>query len=241
MGVGLLPYITLAFVMHFMSRSLRNGIANDSPGAFWIYLTSPGVAVHELGHAFFCLVFNHKIIAIKLFENDTRNNRLGYVKYRYSNSYYQRIGTFFVSTGPIWFGVASIFILSKLLLPDGMISTGSDFRILMKTFVSGFFTVEFWTSWKTWLWFYLSFSIFVHIELSKADLDGMKDGLLLLIGLVLLGSILLGWCGSWEEALLEFEIYILVTFVSMIIAFFIFFMVPYLLIHFMLVRRRHRR
>ena len=245
-GLGVLPYIVLAFLMHFMSRLIRNGIAKESSGNFWIYLTSPGVAVHELGHVVFCLVFRHQITEVKLFENDSRKNRLGHVCHRYNpDSYYQRIGNFFIGTGPIWFGVACIFVLSNLLLPDGMISSSYDFRILMKTFLSGFFTVVFWLSWKTWLWIYLSFSIFAHIALSRSDLEGAADGLLLLIVSVLLCSILLGWCGPWEETVLKFELYVLITFVSMIIAFFIFFIVPLLLIRFLISKseskRRYRR
>ena len=242
MGLGLLPYIILAFFMHFMSISLREGIAKRSSGNGWLYLTSPGVVVHELGHVLFCLIFKHKVTEVKLFECDPNKHSLGHVNHRYDpDSYYQRIGNFFIGTGPIWFGVACIFILSKFLLPAGMIGTGDDLRVLLKTFLSGFFTAEFWLSWKTWLWFYLSFSIFAHVTLSKADLDGAKDGLLLLIALVFLGSILLGWCGQWEEAVLKFELYILITFISMIIAFFVFFTVPFLLIRFLLGKLKRKR
>ena len=237
MVLGLLPYIILAFFMQYISDLLRRGMGHGSSGKFWLYFTSPGVMLHELGHVLFCLIFKHQIVEVKLFENDERRNRLGYVNHRYNpKSYYQRVGNFFIGTGPIWFGVACMFVLSKLLLPSGMIGAGDGFSDIMMNFFGGFLKKEFWFSWKTWIWFYLSFSIAAHVKLSKADLEGAKDGAIFLVGVVFLGSLLLGWCGSWEDALLNFEIAVFVTLLSMMISFLVLIVIPVCIIRHFLYR-----
>ena len=242
MALGLLPYILLAFFMQFMSMSMRMGIAKGKLGTLLLYLTAPGVIIHELGHVLFCLIFGHKVLEVKFFENDPDRNRLGYVNHRYNPaSFYQRIGNFFIGTGPIWFGVGCIFLFSILLLPSGMIGIGEDLPELLKNFFSGFLSGDFWLSWKTWLWFYLSFSITVHITLSKSDFVGAWDGLFLVIGLVFLCSLLLGWCGSWEETLLKHEFHVLMTLLSIMLAFFICFIVPILIIRFFVHRSKKKK
>ncbi len=64
---------------------------------YYIYelLTAPGVAMHELGHAFFCWLAGVKIYKIKLFQF---GELAGYVKHDEPRYFYQHI---FVSFGPL--------------------------------------------------------------------------------------------------------------------------------------------
>ena len=201
-----------------------------------------GTPIHETGHAIFCLIFGHKIVDMKLYQIDNNTGVLGYVNHSFNQrNIYHQIGNFFIGTGPIWFGVGCIFLFSILLLPSGMIGIGEDLPELLKNFFSAFLSGDFWLSWKTWLWFYLSFSITVHITLSKSDFVGAWDGLFLVIGLVFLCSLLLGWCGSWEETLLKHEFHVLMTLLSIMLAFFICFIVPILIIRFFIHRSKKKK
>lgn len=65
--LGLLPFIGFAFLMLKFSNALRLRLASYMGVEKYVYLTAPGVMVHELSHAFFCLLFRHKIVEVKLF------------------------------------------------------------------------------------------------------------------------------------------------------------------------------
>ena len=224
--LGILPYILLAIVMQGMSKYLWSVPNSRRSCDSFIYFTAPGVMIHELGHIFFCLLFRHEILEVKLFSPD-RSGTLGYVSHRYNlRSYYQRIGNFFIGTGPIWFGVIVIYLLSWFLLPSGMMTAGGSFSDQLSAFLSGFFMKEFWCSWKTLLWIYLCFSITTHITLSGADLEGAKDGVIFMVILIFILSFILGWCGPWEEALIQLELQILTTIISMMVSLFIVLILP---------------
>ena len=226
LAAGLLPWLLTALIMQILSTVIRQAVASFCGIKPYIYLTAPGVMVHELGHVLFCLIFRHEILQVRLFSPD-KNGTLGYVNHRYdSKSYYQRLGNFFIGTGPIWFGVGAILLLSWFLLPGGMIGVGNEAEILLRTFFAGFLDKHFWMEWKSWLWAYLSFCIAVHVTLSKEDLHGSLDGFLLLLGLILILSFVLGWYDKWNDVLLVYEMNILATVLAMIAVFFLIFLVP---------------
>ena len=197
LAMGLLPWMITAGLMQLASNWLRNSLARLLGDYAYIYLTAPGIAVHELSHAFFCLIFRHKINEMKLFspEND---GTLGYVSHSYDpKNYYQRAGNFFIGTGPIWGGLFTVYFFSKILLSETMLpfsSIGDN----LTGFLGGFFSASTWTDWTFYIWLYIALTVGSHITLSKPDLSGAKDGLLMLCGAVMIGCLLLGWCGDWE-------------------------------------------
>ena len=151
--IGVLPWIAVALVMQLLSNSIRKSLAKIFGIQGYIYLTAPGVMIHEIGHAIFCLIFRHKIVEMKLFSPE-EDGTLGYVNHSYNpNSFYQRIGNFFIGTGPIWFGVAVLCLISWLLLPNEMQ-------------ISDFFSLNFWRRWQSYIWLYLALTIASHITLS---------------------------------------------------------------------------
>ena len=189
--IGVLPWIAVALVMQLLSNSIRKSLAKIFGIQGYIYLTAPGVMIHEIGHAIFCLIFRHKIVEMKLFSPE-EDGTLGYVNHSYNpNSFYQRIGNFFIGTGPIWFGVAVLCLISWLLLPDEMQ-------------ISDFFSLNFWGRWQSYIWLYLALTISSHITLSPPDLAGSVDGGIAMIATALMGFLLLGWCGDWENEMIEF-------------------------------------
>lgn len=189
--IGVLPWIAVALVMQLLSNSIRKSLAKIFGIQGYIYLTAPGVMIHEIGHAIFCLIFRHKIVEMKLFSPE-EDGTLGYVNHSYNpNSFYQRIGNFFIGTGPIWFGVAVLCLISWLLLPNEMQ-------------ISDFFSLNFWGRWQSYIWLYLALTISSHITLSPPDFAGSVDGGIAIMATALMGFLLLGWCGDWENEIIEF-------------------------------------
>lgn len=200
------PVFLAAFVMFLVSRFI-NRVAQGSIGyQAFVWITAPGTVVHELGHALFCLIFLHKIKEISLFRPEP-DGTLGYVKHAWDpSSLYQRIGNFYIATGPIWFSCVVVYLLSLLLISGGLFapllhlpvtaadldSTGSVARLGGRFFenlwspLSGLFTVEHLKDWKFWVFMYLTTCIGLHMSLSPADMKGGLPGfLLLIIGIVL--------------------------------------------------------
>ena len=207
LGGGVLPLLAAAFVMQIIANILRK-LLRTRLGDGYVYLTAPGVMLHELGHAFFCLVFRHKIIEMKLFAPDD-NGTLGYVLHTYNpNSLYQKIGNFFIGTGPVWGGLAALVLLSRLLLPSAMLE-GNSAMEQIQHFFSGLATLAFWKSRQSWLWIYLSLTIVSHITLSTPDLKGAGDGFIMIVLTVLLVNLLFGWCGNWAEHVWHYELALL--------------------------------
>ena len=189
--IGVLPWIAVALVMQLLSNSIRKSLAKIFGIQGYIYLTAPGVMIHEIGHAIFCLIFRHKIVEMKLFSPE-EDGTLGYVNHSYNpKSFYQRIGNFFIGTGPIWFGVAVLSLISWLLLPNEMQ-------------ISDFFSLNFWGRWQSYIWLYLALTISSHITLSPPDLAGSADGGVAILSTALLCFLLLGGCGEWENEIIEF-------------------------------------
>ena len=60
--IGVLPWLATAGLMQIISSALRRKLACLLGTGLWVYLTVPGGMIHELSHAFFCLVFRHRIV-----------------------------------------------------------------------------------------------------------------------------------------------------------------------------------
>lgn len=200
---AVVPWIVVALIMQFLSNSIRKSLASVLGIQGYIYLTCPGVMAHELGHALFCIVFRHKIVEMKLFSPE-EDGTLGYVNHVYNpKSIYQRIGNFFIGTGPVWFGIALLWGISCLLLPAGMLTCSGTVEDSLKIFFSGLGAVDFFLRWQTYLWLYLALTIASHITLSPPDLAGAADGASAMIGLVLFCCLCFGWCGDWEMVVIS--------------------------------------
>lgn len=202
--IGVFPWIAVAVVMQFISNSIRKSLAKIFGIQGYVYLTFPGVMIHELGHAFFCLVFGHKIEEMKLFSPE-EDGTLGYVSHSYNpKNFYQRIGNFFIGTGPVWFGLAALWVIAYLLLPPGIKPENNSLMDGLQNFASVFFSFAFWLRWQSYLWLYLTLTIASHITLSASDLKGAVDGGLIIPAVIFLNFLLLGWHGDWNRTLIEF-------------------------------------
>ena len=178
---SILPCIIITVLMQYLTKSLWMGLGNLIGLRRLVYISSPGVAVHELSHAFFCVIFRHRITKMELFSVGS-DGTLGYVNHAYDpGSFYQRIGNFFIGTGPVWGGFTAIYLLSVWLLPSGAQMNTQDVGAGMASFFSALARLDLWLGWRGWLWLYLVIVISANITLSPPDIKGALDGLLAIV------------------------------------------------------------
>ncbi len=177
------------------------------------------IPVHELGHAFFALVFGHRITRIVLFDPRAENGSHGQVQHSWDqNNLYHQVGNFFIGIGPIIFGSLVIWLLARWLLRASFANLGgldaeagviqqfqalpafllgclSNTLLLLRGIFSAF-------SWKTALFLYLSFAISTNINLSDLDLGHIKPALLVIIQVILVFNLLTAWLGDFSLKLM---------------------------------------
>ena len=186
----------LGLLIHFVSRLTFNSIEK----AFWsrgTYLVAwLGTPIHELGHALFCLIFMHQIVEIELFKPDPITGTLGYVSHKWNRSNpWQVLGNLFISIGPVILGCAVLFAIFYFLIPNSsetwdfisarvkeinnFYSVGGYFEMLQTSafsMVRSIFTIPNLTSWRFWVFFYLSICVSSNMRLSLADIKGSLSG-----------------------------------------------------------------
>ena len=213
------PGLILAFLMHLVAGGLDR-LATQAIGwkVYYALFSFLGTMVHELGHAFFNLIFGHKILNIKLTNRDPSQGETAHVAYAYNpRNIYQRIGVFFSAIGPILFGTTVIYLMAILLLgPDefeplrNMHATADMFTSVkgigllltgilggaLDSFVNILNPVNL-VNWKLWVFFYLAFSIGSNISLSPADLKGATIGFVTLFTAILLLNLVTLWMGDF--------------------------------------------
>ena len=191
----------VGFVISLLNRYFYS-LVNYSKGV--CYATGfIGTPIHELSHAFMCVVFRHKIDEIKLFQVDDENGVLGYVRHSYNQkSIYQKIGNFFISVAPIVCGTAVLFLLINLLLPQTFTTmtryltafsskaqtglTMQNVRYLIGAFTGMAETLffSFTAGVNFWVFVVLALCIALHQNLSGADIKNSLSALPILVVLL---------------------------------------------------------
>lgn len=202
--------ILLAGLILGLFERLSNDFMQRSLGKKGILITAwLGTPIHEIGHAFMCVIFNHKITNIKLLNTRFENGVLGYVEHSYDpNSVYQRVGNIFIGLGPIFSGTASLILSLYLLLPHsfetfkiylihGINNDKIDSNLisaLLKaggTLLRSIFTVNNLSSINFWIFIIIAICISSHIALSRPDMKGAEDGLIVLFTLIFIINLVL--------------------------------------------------
>ena len=207
--------IIFGFILYLLSSMTRRIFAKTLGAKTELYITGwIGTPIHELSHALFCIIFNHKISDIKLFT--TKSDTIGYVLHSYdSRSWYQQIGNFFIGVGPIIMGTLIVYFLFLLLAPElkenifsvkidydksagilNMIYSGvaNIFTSILNIFSNIIKNILVSQSYKNigfWIFIYLSISIASHMELSPADISHAWKGMLVIFAVSLIFNTLL--------------------------------------------------
>lgn len=154
-----------------------------------------GVTIHELSHAFFAVLFGHRITKIKLLQKPDKNGVMGYVQHSYNQtSIYQQIGNFFIGIAPIFGGISSIIALMHFTIPQAynkfihILGESLNITTLNKDTMEGIinsytelvkviFSLKNFENPYFYLFLFISICISSHISLSYADIKGASKGL----------------------------------------------------------------
>lgn len=144
-----------------------------------------GTPVHELSHAILCIVFRHKIEDIHFFQPNKSTGGLGHVEHSYrTDRLYPKIGNFFIGAAPYIGGIAALILCTIFLTPNwkSILAPLAETQLTIENLFSHitaittyFFSLDY-TSWKSWLFWYLTFAVVSHIAPSPEDLRGMWRG-----------------------------------------------------------------
>ena len=170
-----------------------------------------GTPVHELSHALMCLLFGHSIQKIRMFGGDKRSRTLGYVEHTYyRGNMYHQLGNFFIGISPVLAGGAVILLLVRLLTPHIYMSlkaetaqlgglffadAGRSALEVLDSFVAmlgSVFSVGNFVKWQWWICMVLSFSVAIHMEVSRSDIVSGLRGLGVIAVMLLVTDVILG-------------------------------------------------
>lgn len=219
------PLIILSLIMHFLASWNENLSYKVLGKNIFLYVFGwLGTAIHELGHAFFALIFFHKINEIKLFDPNGKGGNLGYVTHSYNKkNLYQNVGNLFIGIGPILFGALLLFLISYLLfdfttnnlsfyISPNKFTSLNELKMFLKEALESiknygeivlFSKQSAW--WKTLILVYLLYSIGSSMTLSPSDIKGAWQGFLIFILFLLTFNLCTLWVGDFLE---KFVVYI---------------------------------
>ncbi len=201
----ILPSIIFGFLLSKINNKTVDNLYKGSKG--WIYTVCSfiGVPIHEISHAIFNIIFGHSIDKIVLFDPDgCEDGELGYVRFSYNTeSLYQCIGLFFVGIAPIICGSCVILFIMRFLMPEVFSSldfVSLDSLNIINIFANLYNTVianvkniftNYDSVWQFLIFFVLTFSISINMDISEADLTNSKAGFVLIETILFVISIFL--------------------------------------------------
>ena len=182
------PVFVQMFLLSFVG-SIVNRTAYRFFGKFlYLLLMWPGVVVHECSHVIGCILTRTRIHQVKFFLPQQEGNEmvLGYVEHDRPKSAIHRM---IVSGAPFFGGAAVIFLLVHIFLPStariafSFVGTPTGLLdVCLRTlkeygrFALSTMSVINLSSWKSYVFLYLLFSISAHVAPSRTDLIHALEG-----------------------------------------------------------------
>lgn len=211
LGILILPVLLLAVTMHFVSMGVQKQSIFVLGRTLWLILfKAVGTPIHELGHAFFCLIFGHKITRMQLF-HPAPDGTLGVVEHRYNpKNIYHQIGNFFIGMGPILLGSGMILLMALLLIGPGMFQFSAAqnnladapwgwikeaFQHMGEALKMLFSTVNF-SRCQFYVFLYIALVIGNSITLSPSDIEGAARGFGWFVLFLVLLNVALNWAAD---------------------------------------------
>ena len=197
--------ILFGFIMGQTRHYALTNFSNKKGGYFFMdFFNLVGTPVHELGHLLFGLLFGYHIDQICLYRTTKKAMRsggtLGFIKMHHENhSFLQKLqgdlGQFFIGIGPLVFGPAVIYILSRFL-PQSIQTLPNSFQKGGVIFFKALQQLQASDIIFLFIFLYIIMGISLNMELSRQDLHLACKGLLFLevFFLILSGlSVLFHW------------------------------------------------
>jgi hypothetical protein len=206
------PGLVLAVVMHYVSRAVEQRACTLLGEETYLLLFGAiGTAVHEAGHACFCVMFGHRIVAIRLFESEPADGRWGYVRHSYNpRNLYHQAGNFFIGIGPILLGAvilsgfaryqfgAEATDLTSVLIPHAWdlsspvnaVETAHDAMAQLLALLSWTSLVDGLADWRFYVFAYLAFSVGSAVSLSPKDIRTASRGFAIISGMLFVANLI---------------------------------------------------
>lgn len=180
----LLFFLSIVVIIIILSYAINTILLSSVGGVYRIFI-APGVILHELAHAFACLVTGAKVTSINVFKK-------GGGEVRHTKPIIPIIGQIFISLAPFIIGFLAIYLIARAVgfrpLPADLIDAPHNALSFM---VGSFSSINF-KSIMSWLSFYLIISIAVTMTPSSQDL---RNTTLSLIALCLMVYLLIKYLG----------------------------------------------
>lgn len=193
--IQLLSLFGIFFVFGFLLSKIQAAVLkNYLSSVGWrglLWTAWLGTPVHEYSHALMAIIFRHKIDQVVLFSPDANTGELGHVNHSYNpKSFYQSLGNFFIGLAPLIIGPIILVVLLYILVPQGREVFGqlagsenslAAFLNGIKNFLSSLFSWNNITSYRFWIFLYISFCIASHLAPSRSDQKSMWQGWLVIV------------------------------------------------------------
>lgn len=155
-------------------------LSNSVLGKSYRIFVAPGVIIHELSHAFACLVTGAKISKVSLFDKEGG-------KVEHGSSKIPIIGQVLISTAPLIFGIVIVYLLSqKIGLEkvnfESMKLSYSEIFSSIKNFTSN---IDFGNR-ENLILIYLVFSLTVTMSPSRQDFKNIMFSIVVIFFLALI-------------------------------------------------------
>ncbi len=215
----ILLFIALIITIIMLSYIINMILLNSVGGIYRVFI-APGVIVHEMSHAFACLITGAKVTSIQVFKKNGGEVRHNMPKIPI-------IGQILISLAPFIVGFLAIYFLAKTVgfkpLPVDSISDPNNIIAIIKDMI---ISIDY-RSLISWLAFYLIITIAVTMIPSTQD---FRNILLSIIALIIIIYILIKYLGVKIDlniflrpelmAILTTTIFVLITmlFLSIIMA-----------------------
>ena len=172
--IGFVIWLTALVLISFVLKHVWSGIFPDRGYQIILF---PGVIIHEFSHALGCLLSGAKVDEISLF-----SSKGSYVKH--GKPKLPLIGGFIISFAPIAGGIASLWLVAKLLgLALPRVESALSFDLARDL---GRFAIDNWELWTFWFFVYLTISIVICLVPSKQDISNSAVSALIVLVIVVL-------------------------------------------------------
>ncbi len=221
MGLSVAIAIVMSFISRFIYKHLYAEYGRKGTLAL-IYCTALGTVIHELSHALFCVIFDHKVTDMSLF-NPEPDGTLGYVEHEYDKeNLYQDAGNFFIGIAPILMTGVLTYLLTIELMPTIIPPAPRTHNInSIILFVSQIYrnllVSDNLFDWQFYAYIIAIFTISGHATLSMADMKGAASGIIALVLIVFAANALTLWKPEIHIAVFDFLIkYYAIFYASML-------------------------